>query len=130
MTSSKTDIASFSLQDEEWQGISLTPSAAKRISQLSMDDIFIMLSVKPSGCTGYAYVLDQVSVCESKTTATSDKDKLRFESHGCSFYVALEAMPFVDGTEIDYVREGLNQTFVYHNPNVTAECGCGESFGV
>lgn len=130
MTSSKTGIENFSLQTEKWQGISLTPSAAKRISQLSMSDIFVMLSVKPSGCTGYAYVLDQISVANEEHSDNSKPEKLLFESHGCRFYVQLEAMPFVDGTEIDYVREGLNQTFVYHNPNVTAECGCGESFGV
>ncbi|CCO47541.1 Protein sufA [Vibrio nigripulchritudo SOn1] len=112
----------FSLEDAQWQGITLTPAAAKRILQLSTDGKAIHLSVKASGCTGYAYVLDQIEAPE--------EGDLSFESNGATIYVALSAMPFLDGTEVDYVREGLNQTFTYKNPNVKAECGCGESFGI
>lgn len=58
------------------------------------------------------------------------EDDVAFESLGLTIYVALKALPMVDGTEIDYVREGLNQSLVYHNPKVKNMCGCGESFGV
>ncbi len=112
----------FSIEDAQWKGITLTPTAAKRIQQLSTDGKTIHLSVRSSGCTGYAYVLDQIQ--------EPQKDDVSFESHGATIFVALNAMPFLDGTEVDYVREGLNQTFTYHNPNVKAECGCGESFGI
>ncbi|MDP2572639.1 Fe-S cluster assembly scaffold SufA [Vibrio penaeicida] len=113
---------SFSIEDVQWQGITLTPAAAKRVQQLSTDGKAIHLSVKSSGCTGYAYVLDQIDEPQN--------GDLSFESHGATLFVALNAMPFLDGTEVDYVREGLNQTFTYKNPNVKAECGCGESFGI
>lgn len=58
------------------------------------------------------------------------KDDTVFETDGAKLYVALQAMPFIDGTEVDYVREGLNQLFKFHNPKAQNECGCGESFGV
>ncbi|WP_336998188.1 iron-sulfur cluster assembly accessory protein, partial [Leclercia sp. M50] len=53
-----------------------------------------------------------------------------FEHDGARLYVPLQAMPFIDGTEVDYVREGLNQLFKFNNPKAQNECGCGESFGV
>ncbi|OIQ25768.1 iron-sulfur cluster assembly accessory protein [uncultured Vibrio sp.] len=122
MVSKQPDVMGFSPKDATWLGITLSPSASKRISQLSGDGQSILLTVKSSGCTGYAYVLKQIS--------EPDEDTLKFESNGSTIYVSLSAMPFVDGTEVDYVREGLNQNFVYRNPNVKSECGCGESFGI
>lgn len=82
----------------------------------------VRLGVKQTGCAGFGYVLD--------TVTEPEKDDLVFETDGAKLYVALQAMPFIDGTEVDYVREGLNQLFKFHNPKAQNECGCGESFGV
>nr|WP_253073283.1 iron-sulfur cluster assembly accessory protein [Vibrio stylophorae] len=107
----------------QWQGLTLTPAAAKQISKLTAQNaLHFHLSVRVSGCTGYAYVVQLIEKPEPVD--------LKYESQGCTFYVALAAMPFVDGTEVDFVRQGLNQTFIYHNPQVKNACGCGESFGV
>nr|WP_237043510.1 iron-sulfur cluster assembly accessory protein [Photobacterium jeanii] len=105
-----------------WQGVTLTPSAAKQVASLTKAGQCFYLSVRTSGCTGYAY--------DIKMIEQPKDDDLTFESHGVTIFVALKAMPFVDGTEIDYVRQGLNQVFIYTNPNVKNVCGCGESFGV
>ncbi len=82
----------------------------------------VRLGVKQTGCAGFGYVLDSVS--------EPDKDDLLFEHDGAKLFVPLQAMPFIDGTEVDFVREGLNQIFKFHNPKAQNECGCGESFGV
>ncbi|MBW6055206.1 iron-sulfur cluster assembly accessory protein [Escherichia coli] len=75
-----------------------------------------------TGCAGFGYVLDSVS--------EPDKDDPLFEHDGAKLLVVpLQAMPFIDGTEVDFVREGLNQIFKFHNPKAQNECGCGESFG-
>ncbi|NOH60939.1 iron-sulfur cluster assembly accessory protein [Vibrio sp. RE88] len=112
----------ISIHDMEWKGVKLTESAASRISQLSQNGQFFYLSVKPSGCTGFAYDVTLIDQPE--------ESDLRFESHDAVVYVSLKAMPMVDGTEIDLVRQGLNHSFIYNNPNVKNMCGCGESFGV
>ena len=75
-----------------------------------------------SGVVASQVVLDTVSQPE--------KDDLVFETDGARLYVPLQAMPFIDGTEVNFVREGLNQLFKFHNPKAQNECGCGESFGV
>lgn len=108
-----------------WRGLSLTPAAAKHIHELVEKQpgmLGVRLSVKTTGCAGFGYVLDTVSVPQ--------KDDLIFEHDGAKLYVPLQAMPFIDGTEVDYVREGLNQLFKFNNPKAQNECGCGESFGV
>jgi len=112
----------FSPKNISWQGITLTLSAAKQLQRLSNQGKHVHLSVKASGCTGYAYVLNLI---ESPTD-----DDLIFESNGAHLYVSLTAMPFLDGTEMDYEHQGLNQSFTYKNPNIKSQCGCGESFGV
>lgn len=115
----------FDPNDAAWQGVTLTPSAAAHIRALLKQQPGIQgvrLGVKQTGCAGFGYVLDAVS--------EPDKDDLLFESDGAKLWVPLRAMPFIDGTEVDYVREGLNQLFKYHNPKAQNECGCGESFGV
>ncbi|WP_087024647.1 iron-sulfur cluster assembly accessory protein [Thaumasiovibrio subtropicus] len=122
MDTVNNDTMDFSLDDISWKGLTLTEAAAKRIQQLTSEESWIHISVKPSGCTGYAYVMKQID-------APTDED-LRFESHGAVFFASQKAMPFIDGTIVDYTRDGLNQNFTYSNPNVKAECGCGESFGV
>ncbi|WP_369677234.1 iron-sulfur cluster assembly accessory protein [Klebsiella pneumoniae] len=75
-----------------------------------------------SGCAGFGYVLEMI--------AEPAPDDLLFESDGAKLFAPLQAMPFIDGTELDYVREGLNEIFKFHNPKAQHECGCGESFGV
>ncbi len=122
MNAQKSQAAQISLLDMEWKGVCLTADAAKRVFQLCQEGSYFHVSVRPSGCTGFAY---QVQLIESP-----NHDDIRFVSQDVEFYVALNAMPMLDGTEIDYVRQGLNSSFVYHNPNVKNMCGCGESFGV
>ncbi|MFH0474895.1 Fe-S cluster assembly scaffold SufA [Kluyvera ascorbata] len=115
----------FDPNDVSWRGITLTPSAAAHIRELVKQQPGIQgvrLGVKQTGCAGFGYVLDAVN--------EPNKDDLLFEADGAKLWVPLSAMPFIDGTEVDYVREGLNQLFKYHNPKAQNECGCGESFGV
>ena len=83
----------------------------------------IRLSVKTSGCTGYAYVLDAVDESE-------DGDTLIKVSDVVSLAISIDAAPLIRGTEIDLAIEGVNRVIKYNNPNVVAECGCGESFSV
>jgi len=82
----------------------------------------LRLAVKKTGCSGFAYVVD----LEDEIGANDSV----FESNGISVIVDPDTLPMVDGTHIDFAREGLNETFTYDNPNVKSLCGCGESFGV
>ncbi|WP_281221869.1 iron-sulfur cluster assembly accessory protein [Photobacterium sanguinicancri] len=122
MSVQRSESTEISIHDMEWKGISLSESAACRIRLLSSDGQLFHLSVRPSGCTGFAY--------EVKLIKQVKQSDLKFNSRDVAFYVALTAMPMLDGTKIDFVRQGLNSSFVYHNPNVKNMCGCGESFGV
>ena len=82
----------------------------------------IRIGVKPSGCTGLSYILefvDQVS-----------PEDLVFEDSGVKMFVDPKSLAYLDGSELDFVREGLNTGLEFRNPNVSAECGCGESFTV
>ncbi len=118
-------IGTFSLEDNVWQGVTLTDPAAKQVKTLMTQDPDVkglQLSVKESGCAGFAYVLD--------LTKNPAPDDLIFERNGAQLFVPLKAMPFIDGTEVDYVREGLNQIFKFNNPKAQHACGCGESFGL
>lgn len=122
---SSVNAASFSPEDFVWKGLTLTESAAKQILNLAAQDPEVKglrLGVKQSGCAGFGYVMDLVK-------APVDDD-LQFSYFGATLFVPLQAMPFVDGTEVDYVREGLNQIFKFNNPKAQHACGCGESFGV
>lgn len=122
---SSVNAASFSPDEFVWKGLTLTESAAKQILSLVEQDPEVKglkLGVKQSGCAGFGYVMDLVK-------APADDD-LQFEQYGAKLFVPLHAMPFVDGTELDYVREGLNQIFKFNNPKAQHACGCGESFGV
>ena len=105
--------------------ITLTKSAAHRIKsrlQSTAADAGLRLSVKNSGCSGLAYNLDYAD-----EIAPTDRV---FESHGVKVIVAPAHLEFLDGTEIDYIEEGLSAVFHFKNPNVTDQCGCGESFTV
>lgn len=80
----------------------------------------IRLGVKTTGCSGLAYKIEFAD-------AALPED-LVFESHGIKILVDPKSLPYLDGTELDYTREGMNEGFKFNNPNVKAECGCGESF--
>ncbi|NML25389.1 iron-sulfur cluster assembly protein IscA [Zoogloea dura] len=82
----------------------------------------IRLGVRTSGCSGMAYKLEFAD----EVTA----DDVVFESHGLKVLIDPKSLPYMDGTELDFVREGLNEGFKFNNPNVKGECGCGESFTV
>lgn len=82
----------------------------------------IKLGVRTSGCSGMAYKLEFVDM--------EDAQDLRFESHGVTLYIDPKSLSYLAGTELDYVREGLNEGFKFNNPNVKSQCGCGESFNV
>lgn len=105
--------------------INLTEAAARHVSR-SLErrgtGIGLKLGVRTSGCSGFAYQIDYVDA--------ADPSDLSFESHGVRVFVDPKSLPFVDGTELDFVRDGLNESFRFNNPNVVAECGCGESFSV
>jgi iron-sulfur cluster assembly protein len=105
--------------------VSLTESAAKQIrKQLEKrgKGLGLKLAVKKSGCSGYSYALDYAdSLGESDTV---------FEDFGVKVIVNAADLQFVDGIELDYRREGINEAFQFNNPNVKGTCGCGESFTV
>ena len=109
--------------------ITLTQSAAARVRdhlQSHHDSEGLRLSVKTSGCSGLAYELDYAK----KTAGADEVSDEVFESHGVKIFVEPKHLEFLQGTEIDYVQEGLSAAFHFKNPNVTEECGCGESFTV
>ncbi|MEX9939050.1 MULTISPECIES: Fe-S cluster assembly scaffold SufA [Providencia] len=118
-------VETFSFDENNWQGVSLTQSAAKQIKKLMVQNPNtkgLSLGVKQSGCAGFGYVFEMV---ENPT-----EQHLLFELDGAHLYVPKEAMPFIDGTVVDFVQEGLNQIFKFNNPKAQHACGCGESFGV
>ena len=82
----------------------------------------LRLAVKTSGCSGLAYALEFAD--------TAEPQDLTFESNGVTVLVDPKSLAFLDGTELDFVREGLNEGFKFNNPNAKAACGCGESFAV
>ena len=105
--------------------VTLTEAAAHRVRDF-LDKrgggVGMRFGVRKSGCSGFAYVVDFADEVETN-------DEI-YESNGVNVVVDGKSLPFVDGTEIDFRREGLNEIFVYDNPNVKSECGCGESFGI
>ena len=80
----------------------------------------LRLGVRTSGCSGKAYVVEYADKIEP--------DDLVYESHGAKIIVDAKSLIYLDGTELDYTREGLNEGFKFNNPNVKDACGCGESF--
>ena len=105
--------------------IQLSEAAAERVQgylRESPGALGLRFGVKRTGCSGWAYVVDIAS-------AIDDADRV-FESRGIKVLVNPDSLAFVDGTEIDFVKQGLNQSFAFRNPNVANECGCGESFTV
>ena len=80
------------------------------------------LGVTKTGCSGYSYV---INYAEDITAAD-----IVFEDKGVTVVVDKDALPLIDGTEVDFVKNGLNEAFSFRNPNIKGECGCGESFNV
>jgi iron-sulfur cluster assembly protein len=106
-------------------GVTLSEKAAKHVANYLSKrgkGIGLRLGVRTSGCSGMAYKLEFVD-------ETSAED-LIFESNGVKVFVDPKSLPYLDGMELDYTREGLNEGFKFNNPNVKDQCGCGESFNV
>jgi len=105
--------------------ISLTDAAAQRVrSYLEKrgSGIGLKLGVTKTGCSGYSYVINYAE--------RIGDDDVVFEDKGVTVVVDPEALPLIDGTEVDFVKNGLNEAFSFRNPNIKGECGCGESFNV
>lgn len=108
-----------------WQGITLTDKAIKQIIYLSSkypNVKGIKLGVKKSGCAGLGYTMEIVK--------TPNQKDLKFSYQGANLYVSKTSMPYIDGTEVDYAYDGLNQSFKFKNPKSQHFCGCGESFSI
>jgi iron-sulfur cluster assembly protein len=106
-------------------GVSITQAAAEHIQRHLQNrgaGLGIRVGVRTSGCSGMAYVLEFVD-------ETAAEDEV-FEDFGVKVIVDPKSMSYLEGTELDFVKEGLNEGFQFNNPNVSAECGCGESFTV
>mgnify|MGYP000715471082 CR=1 FL=1 len=107
--------------------VTLTEAAARHVSSffrpMRGKGIGLRLGVKTSGCSGMAYKLD---VCRCR----SIEDDQVWESHGVKVVVDAKSLPYIDGTELDYVKEGLQEGFKYNNPQEKERCGCGKSFHV
>jgi iron-sulfur cluster assembly protein len=105
--------------------ISLTPAAADRVRHFLAErgrGVGLRLAVRKTGCSGFAYVVNYAD-------AVLPGDQV-FDSQGVSVLVDADSLQLIDGTEVDFVRQGLNEAFRFRNPNVRGECGCGESFSV
>jgi len=105
--------------------ISLTPAAADRVRHFLAErgrGVGLRLAVRKTGCSGFAYVVNYAD-------AVLPGDQV-FDSQGVSVLVDAKSLQLIDGTEVDFVRQGLNEAFRFRNPNVRGECGCGESFSV
>jgi iron-sulfur cluster assembly protein len=105
--------------------ITLTENAAKHVaSHLSKrgKGVGLRLGVRTSGCSGFAYKLEYADDVKP--------EDLRFECYGVTLIVDPKSLPFLDGMQLDFAREGLNEGFRFNNPNVKDACGCGESFNV
>ena len=105
--------------------INLTDRAAEHVKTfLAGQDtgIGLRVAIKPTGCSGYQYVIEAAD-------KVNDHDQI-FESNGVKVVVDEQSLKYLAGTELDFVREGLNSGFRFNNPNVAETCGCGESFNV
>ena len=105
--------------------ISLTNSAADRVRSYldkRVNGVGLRLGVTQTGCSGYSYVINYAD-------EINDSD-IVFEDKGVTVVVEPDALELIDGTEVDFVKNGLNEAFSFRNPNISGECGCGESFNV
>ncbi len=105
--------------------ISMTPAAAERVRTFLHNrgkGLGLRVGVKTTGCSGLAYVLEFVD-------ELNDDDQV-FAHDDLNLIVDGKSLVYIDGTQLDFVKEGLNEGFQFNNPNVAGECGCGESFTV
>jgi iron-sulfur cluster assembly protein len=105
--------------------VTLTEKAADHVQRFIArrgKGVGLRVGVRTSGCSGMAYRLEFADAVNA--------DDVQFESHGVKVVVDPKSLPYIDGTELDYSREGLNEGFKFRNPNVKDQCGCGESFNV
>ena len=105
--------------------ITLTESAASRVKQFLENrgsGVGLRLGIKTTGCSGMAYVIEYADAVE--------EDDVVFEDQGVKVIVNPKSLVYLDGTQLDYAKEGLNEGFRFNNPNVKDLCGCGESFNV
>jgi len=105
--------------------ITLSDSAAERVKKFLESrgkGVGLRLGVRTSGCSGMAYVLEFVDEIEENDAV--------FEDHGIKIIIDPKSLVYLDGTQLDFKREGLNEGFEFNNPNVKDMCGCGESFTV
>jgi iron-sulfur cluster assembly protein len=105
--------------------ISITEAAAAHVQKFIANrgkGVGIRLGVRTSGCSGMAYVLEFADEIEDDDTV--------FEEHGVKVIISPKSLTYLDGTELDFTKEGLNEGFKFNNPNVKDACGCGESFNV
>jgi iron-sulfur cluster assembly protein len=105
--------------------ISLTESAAHRVKSFLVargTGIGLRLGVRKTGCSGFAYVINYAEAAHA--------DDVVFEDRGVKVFVDPASLVLIDGTTVDFVKQGLNEAFRFKNPNVKGECGCGESFSV
>jgi len=107
--------------------ITLTETAAERVKanlEKRGKGLGIRVGVKTTGCSGLAYVLEYVD------NPTLTRDQFVYDSYGVKVYVDGKSLVYVDGLEMDWVKQGLNEGFEFRNPNEKNRCGCGESFNV
>lgn len=105
--------------------ITLTENAAKHIQQQLAkheNGIAFRIGIKKSGCSGFAYIFDYADRLNS--------DDQSFESNNIIIVVDRASLPYIDGSHIDFTKEGLNSTFKFINPNIDNTCGCGDSFSI
>ena len=105
--------------------ISLTESAATRVKSFLSSrghGVGLRLGVRKTGCSGFAYVINYAD--------EANPSDLMFEDRGVKVFVDPGSMKLIDGTVVDFVKQGLNEAFRFLNPNAKGECGCGESFSV
>jgi iron-sulfur cluster assembly protein len=104
--------------------IQLTERAANRVRSFLEHDggRALRLAVRKTGCSGWAYEVELARDIET--------DDAVFEDHGVTVVIDSQSLPYLDGSKIDFVKEGLTSTFRFENPNATEECGCGESFTI
>ena len=103
--------------------VTLAPAALARVRGYLAETpgaIGLRFGVKRTGCSGWGYVADLAKEAREGDTV--------FEQDGVRIHVDADSLALVDGTEIDFLKQGLNEQFVFRNPNVAGECGCGESF--
>ncbi len=105
--------------------VSMTEAAANHVSRFLQNrgkGLGIRVGVKTTGCSGMGYVLEFVDEAQA--------DDQVFDCRGVKVVVDPKSLAYIDGTELDFVKEGLNEGFQFKNPNAASECGCGESFSV